>query len=424
MRAVIARAKELGVKALRWSERYTKTDMVYLASGGFWLAVGQGGAILFSLALAVAFGHLATQDAYGNYKYVLTIASLLGILSLSGLSTGITQSASLGYDASLSQGFRLNLRWSVGLVIASLTGAAYYFLIAHNEYLGLSLCIIAFFTPFLNGFSLYDSFLIGKKRFKEGTLYYLAENGFLTLCLIVVIFIEARAIFLVLAYFFLSTLANAFFYRVTLRKAENKNEDSNLLKYSGHISVMNIIGAVADKIDSIAVFSFLGPAQFGIYAFAIAIPEQIKGAFKSIVPISMPKFAERSIKEIKQTLWKRIFFLMLVLLVFLLIYVALVPLIFSILFPVYMDSVPYSQVYALSIIFIACTAPIVSVLQAHKKTKELYIMTNASSALLVVLLPVLTFMYGIWGALITQCIYRGVRMGLAAWQFACAKDLP
>jgi O-antigen/teichoic acid export membrane protein len=274
----------------------------------------------------------------------------------------------------------------------------------------------------LNGLSLYDAFLVGKKKFRQDTIFYLIENTLLTVALIATILITTRAIVLVLVYFLVSTIVTAFFYRASLAQAKNNTEDPSLFKYSAHMSVINIVGAIADKIDSIAVFTFLGPAELAVYAYAIAIPEQVKGMLKNLLPIAMPKFAKRSMKEIKETLWKRIFVLGLMLTTGVLVYIAVVPYLFAIFFPIYMESVPYSRLYALSLIFIACTAPIVAVLQSHKKTRELYIMTNFSSGLLVVALPILTFKYGIWGALISQFVYRGVRMGLAAWQFIRIKE--
>lgn len=74
-------------RALRHSEKYFKTDMVYLAKGGFWLTTGQGVASLASLVLAIAFANLLPKEAYGNYKYILAV---VGVLTLFGL-TGIGQ---------------------------------------------------------------------------------------------------------------------------------------------------------------------------------------------------------------------------------------------------------------------------------------------------------------------------------------------
>ncbi len=422
MKGMVERLRERWVRLLRVSERYLGTDMTYLTSSGLWLTIGQAGAILITLLLAIAFGHLASQDTYGNYKYVLTIAGLLSTLSLSGLSTGITRSAASGYDGSLVQGFRLNLRWSGPLVGVAFVAAVYYYFFQHNIFLAASLAIIGVATPLLNGVSLYDSFLNGKKAFKKDTLYYLLENSAVTICIVALIVLRARAIILVSAYFAVSTAMTAFFYWRVKRSARNADEDPELFRYSAHLSVMNVIGAIADKIDSIAIFSFLGPAQLAIYSFALAIPEQVKGALKNIVTISMPKFAARSIPEIRATIGKRVLILAFILLIGIAAYVILVPYLFAFFFPVYVGAVPYTRVYALSLVFIACTSPFISILQAHKRTKELYITTNVSSGVLVIALPLFTVLYGVWGALMTQFAYRALRMSLAAWQFWRIKD--
>ena len=74
---MIKKIKEKIYNLLRWSEKYTKTDMVYLAHGGFWLSFGQIISSLSSFLLAIAFANLLPKETYGNYKYILSIASIL-----------------------------------------------------------------------------------------------------------------------------------------------------------------------------------------------------------------------------------------------------------------------------------------------------------------------------------------------------------
>src|SRR3989338_6310130 len=70
---------------LRRSEDFFKTDMVYLAKGGFWFTLAQTVVSLSSFFLAVAFAQFVTKEAYGQYKYILSIVGLLGAFTLSGL---------------------------------------------------------------------------------------------------------------------------------------------------------------------------------------------------------------------------------------------------------------------------------------------------------------------------------------------------
>ena len=64
---MISTIKNRIILLLRKSEKYTKTDMVYLFSGGSWLVVGQIISSVSALALAVLFANLARVSIVG-YK--------------------------------------------------------------------------------------------------------------------------------------------------------------------------------------------------------------------------------------------------------------------------------------------------------------------------------------------------------------------
>jgi O-antigen/teichoic acid export membrane protein len=409
---------------LRWSERYTKTDMVYLASGSLWFLIGQAGGILISLLSAVVFGHYATQDTYGNYRYAITIAGLLGIFTLSGLPTGVIQSISRGYEGALAQGFRLNLRWSIGIVALSLIAALYYGIVEHNSFLVIALCLIGVSYPLINGFSLYDSLFVAKRQFKRSALFGLINSAVPILAVLVALIFSGRAIVLVGVYLASSLITDALCYGAARREARNSTPDPGLLSYSAHLSIMSIVNAVADKIDSIVVFALLGPANLAIYAYAIAIPEQVKQVVKQVTPLSLARFAGREIGDIRRTIHIRIVFLLTGVTLALVCYVLLAPWLFKILFPVYIPSTGYSQWYALSIVFTAISTPLMAVFQAHKKAKNLYIISNGSSLLLIVLLPTLTYFYGIPGAIASQIVYRASMALFAVWRFTTIPGAP
>jgi O-antigen/teichoic acid export membrane protein len=422
MSTMIERNKERLVRVLRWSEKYTKTDMVYFTSGGSWLLVGQFSAIVVSLISSVAFGHFATQDTYGNYRYAIVIAGLLSTFTLSGVGTGVIQSISRGYEGALKQGFGLNLRWSASVVILSLAAAVYYGVVEHNAFLVAALCLIGILYPFINSFSLYDSLFTAKRQFKRSTLFGILNNALPILAVITTLAFSQRAIILIIVFLGTSLAMDAFCYRVALREVENDIKDPELFRYSAHLSVMGIINAIADKIDSIVIFNLLGPSQLAVYAYAIAIPEQIKQLVKQITPLSMARFSQRDIREIRHTIWHRIWVFVFAVSAMLILYILIAPWVFKFLFPVYTDAILYSRWYALSIALTIISTPLMSIFQAHKNTKDMYIVSNGSSILLIVLLPVLSFLYGIPGAILAQFAYRASMAALAAWRFALLKD--
>ncbi len=422
MSRMFDRAKSSAVSALRWSEKYTKTDMVYLAQGGFWLIARQVGAIIISLGLAVFFGHFATQDTYGNYKYIIDVSFLLTTISLSGLTTAVTRAAARGDGGGLRQGFTLSMRWSWGIILIGFITSLYYFYLGNN-FVGIGLALAAATLPLISGLSLYDSFLIGLKEFRLSSLYSIGSLAFTALSLIAtLLFVSQRAIVLVAVYFITNLMTDALWYILSLRKAQNASQDPEMLHYGFHLSLMGVIGTIADKIDSIIVFSLLGPAQLAVYLYAIAIPEQIKGLLKNIGTLGTPAFARRSLSEIKSNIWNRILLLSLGTLGVMCVYALMTPFIFKIFFPVYISSIPYSQIYAFSIVF-SGIVPIMSIFQAHKNVRELYIVSNVGPILLIIIFPIFTAYWGISGAIISQVVYRFVTTSVAIFLFLRLKQL-
>lgn len=399
-------------------ERYTRTDLRYLLQGGSWLFAHQAFATLASFAVAVAFGHLASQDTYGNYKYALSVASLLGVLSLTGLSTAVMQAAARGKEGVLSQGFDLSLRWSVGVFVVGLCAALYYY-VQDNKFAAAALAISSVLGPLINSFSLYDAFQIGLRKFRLNAIYGTILVGGQSIALLSGLLLGVtRAIHLVVLYFGITLIITSTLFILVRRRIKNQEREPELFKFGSHVSLMNVVSAIADRFDSVIVFTLLGPVQLAIYMYALAMPEQIKNILKIIGPLSMPKFANRSMDEIHLNIWRRILQLSAILLAVLLAYIFAAPYIFKYLFPIYTEAVWYSQIYALSIVCGAFIYPIMAVLQSHKRTRALYISSNVPAIVLIILLPTLTYQYGLMGAIMSQIFYRIINASVHAWQFA------
>ena len=114
-------------KLLRLSEKYTKTDMVYLTKGTFWLTLGQIISSASSFILAIAFANLLPKETYGVYKYILSIVSILNISTLSGINTAITQAVARKYEGSVIPAIKMKIYWGLFGSLASLILAGYYY---------------------------------------------------------------------------------------------------------------------------------------------------------------------------------------------------------------------------------------------------------------------------------------------------------
>jgi O-antigen/teichoic acid export membrane protein len=132
----------------------------------------------------------------------------------------------------------------------------------------------------------------------------------------------------------------------TIKKLKpNSKTELGTISYGKHLSLMGVIGLVAGQIDKILIFHFLGAAELAIYSIAIAPPEQIKALLKNIKNLALPKFSEKSISEIKKTIYQKMAKLFLILIFIVGIYWFIAPYIFKMFFPQYLESLFYSQIF-------------------------------------------------------------------------------
>ena len=398
--------KSIVYRLLKWSERYTKTDMVYLASGGFWLIIGQFGAAFTAFVFSLIVARYLPQSVYGSYKYILSLVTIIGAFSLTGLNTTIVRTVAQGYEGGLAKGFRINLLWSWPMLIGFFGVAAYYAWNGAYE-IAAAVAIAAIATPFINSATLYQAFWNGKKDFLRHTLYWTVANALTTGTTIVAILLTNNIAALVATYFITSALANIVLYFLALQKATSQMEPNNkeIFRDATHLSVMNFLNTVSSNIDKIIVFHLLGTVQLAVYSFALAIPEQIRAVLKAGARLALPKFAERHIDEIRLTLSGRMFRFGIIIGIVALAYIIVAPFAFPILFPKYIEAIPYSQFFALTLFATLGTAPL-SALQAHTKHRALYTYSILTNIIQIVSSILFITLFGLWGAAIAVLINR------------------
>ncbi len=395
-------------KSLRWLEKYTKTDMIYLAHGSFWLGLGQFVSSLSVFLTSVAFANLLSPDIFGIYKYVISINALLLVTTLTGMDSAVIQSVSRGYDGTLDEGVKIKMKWGIWGTILSFGLGIYYF-INDNNVLALCFGITAMFLPFVESFDIYNSLLWGKKLFDIQTKYNIIKKIIALIAMILVI-IFTKNIFFILAIYFLSiVIPNIYFFIKTKRLyVENDKVDDESIPYGKNLSAINIINIILSELDKILVFQYIGAKDLATYSLALAPTDQIKGLLKNLNSLAMPKFSEKPYKEIRKTIWSKVFMLGMVTTLIVVIYIIFVPILFKTFFPKYIDSIIYSQVLSISLIPVIMAGFILTLLESQKFQKEIYQYNIYSSVTsILVLIPFVYFM-GIWGAIYARLINRVV----------------
>ena len=408
---MITKMKQKGHDLLRKSEKYTKTDMVYLAKGGSWLVAGQFVASLSAFLLSILFANLLSPEFFGKYKFVLSVVGIISILTLPGINTALTRSVAKGFLGSVIIATKERIRWGFLAAIVCLLISSYYYLQKDTE-LALAFLLSAFFIPFFETLNIYQAMLNGKKDFALGTKYQVISQivGFIAVALSLVFSDSLLAV--LFAYYISLTLSRLFFLLVSYKKYEidkDTSTDTHMLSYGKNLTVMSTLGVISSHLDKIILFHFLGAAQVAIYTFAIAIPEQLKSFIAKLSTLAFPKFSEKSKEEIRKTIWIKLLLMGIILFLISVVYIALAPIIFSVLFPLYTDSILLSQIFAASLFTLVINIPL-DVLRALKKTKELYYFNISTAIVRITLAVILIYFYGLTGAIFSWIFYRVISL--------------
>jgi O-antigen/teichoic acid export membrane protein len=406
--------KKRGVSMLHWLEKYTKTDMVYLAHGSFWLGLGQIVASGSALLTSIAFANLLSPDVFGIYKYILSISSIIAITTLTGMDSAVTQAVARGYDGTLLPAVKEKMKWgSLGSLFSFLIGAYYY--TQGNLTLSIAFCIVAIFMPFAEAFDMYNSLLWGKKKFDTQTKYNIIRKIF-TLVLTLGTLFLTKNIFIILAVYFITIVipAGFFLYRTIKKNLNNHDQDPETIRYGKHLSLIHIIGLLLGELDKILIFHYLGAANLAVYSLAIAPNDQIKGLLKNVNSLAMPQLSNKTTQEIRESIWHKIWILGLVTGIIVLFYILIAPTFFSLFFPKYLSAVSYSQILSISLIPVVMAGFIYTALESQKDKDGIYKYNLYNNIFSIIILIPFVYYLGIWGAIFSRFTSRLFLFALAS----------
>lgn len=406
--------RERTLTLLRASERYTKTDMVYLAGNGFWLTLGQVAIGLIAFLLSIAFAHLVPKDVYGEYRFLVSVFWVIAAFSLTGIAPALTRAVARGEDGAYPSALKLSLLWSIPMAFIGLGTAAYYFLNG-NDTLAWGCVVIAAIGPLWQGAYLYGSYLEGKQAFRENALAGIVLNVVPALGLLAAMFLLPNSLTFLGIYLGASVVTAAGISLLVVRTYRPQGAaPRGLASLSGHFSAMNVLNAIAQQADRILVFHFLGAVELAVYTFATAVPDQIKTLFNNVATLALPRFVKRSFAEARRGLGFRIAGMTGLAALAAFAYLLIAPFAFRLIFPTYMESVLFSQIYALSLIPVANIVPF-ALLEAHAAKQELYILNAANPLFQIIVLTVFVSVWGIWGAVISRIVSRAFNLLLGMY---------
>jgi len=400
---------------LRWSEKYTKTDMVYLVSGGFWLFIQQVSSLAIGFLINIIFANTLSPETYGNYKYIISFASIASAFSLTGIGNSLAKSIAQGYDGSFYVAIKESVKWSMLPSIILIFTSLYYFL-NENKILSLSFLIISLIQPIIISTSLYGYYYNGKGKFYLSSISGIIFTLFTSTSIIISLLLTNNIIIIVATNFISTAIISVILYLYSKKYIVSNEVDPNTIPYSKHLSIVNLVNTFTEKLDSILLFTLLGGTQLAVYIFALLVPEQIISGFKNINTLAFPKLSVQSKSSAEKSVYAKTKQMLIYILISGGLYILFAPLLFNIFFPVYKESIFISQIYTISILGILTSLPITA-MTSLGSVKELHKINTYGSIIQIILLGTLIYSMGLWGAVIARIIYRLIKIPLSFFYF-------
>lgn len=415
----MADLKDKFYRWLRLSESFFKADMVYVAKGTFWVAFGQVFTSLLSLLLIIVVANWLPKETYGLYRYILSLAGILNIFTLTGMSRAVSRAAATGNEGAFAAAFKYLLKWNLILLLAFWILSGYYFF-NDNRLLALSLFILSFFSPLTIAFNIYSAYLDGKKEFRLNNIFSVFSTAIYVLGMIAAVIFFGTVTWLIAVYALTTFASSLIFYLVTVKlfRPPKTTDDKSFLKYGRELTFIGFIGPVASQIDKIILSHFWGPIELAVYSLATTMPERATSFIKGWVSIAFPKLATKTPEEINTVFYKRILQGLSIGAIMTLGYIILSPYVFKYLLPQYLDALFYSQILAISFVFAMPNRYVSLLLESQKMSRIILVRGLIQSLIMVLLYIVLGIWGGILGLVVAQVInsFSGVLVNIILWR--------
>lgn len=387
--------KERAISILRWSERYTKADMVYLTKGGFWMTFGQAASSVIALLLTIAFANFLPKETFGMYRYILSLAGVLNIFALTGMNSAVARAVATGHEGALRTSVRYQFKWNI-VMLGAFWALAGYYLIQGDSLFAMSFLLLGVCIPSTLALNTYGAYLEGKKNFKLANISNVISTLVYAAGMVAAILWSGEVFWLIAAYALTTLAATLFFYVYILRRFNLPATDAGeTLQYGRQLTFIGFLEPLTSQVDKIILAHFWGPAQLATYSLAMAVPGRLTSFIKILIGLGSPKFATKTPREINTVFYKRVLQGMSIGALVAIFYIVVSPYLFQYLLPKYLDGIFYSQILAVGLVF-AMPNRYVSLLLVSQKLSKAILTNSIIQGIIKIILYVVL---GIWGGI-------------------------
>lgn len=389
----------------------------HLLSGLSW----QVGLVIFRQATAIlamlVVVRVFDRTQYGNYQLVFAAIGFLGVSSLSGMKSVITQSVARGHDGTYRAATRMSF---LGACIGSAFALFYAVYLGRggNGEIALALALAALLFPFARGLLTWQAYLMAKQQFRRSALTQSLTALSTSVLLMLVVLVAPHTIVpACLVFLAVQAVQNVIMHRKSIKLVPPEAEpETAALSYGFKTSFYDLFNVAGNVADRFIIFAALSPEALAGYAVARRLPEMLKDNLQQIRNVLVPEMSKR--KTLTRSLNRKLNMLVLgILVVLIAVALLIIPWLIPWLFTdIYADIVIYCQVLLISAGVGAYGTFKFGFIISRLDTRSVRGITIASNIVRVGSAALLIPFYGLAGAVASTLIYRLV-MSLSVHYF-------
>lgn len=390
--------------------RRLKIDVRYFAKTSTILTLHYALSVLSGLVTGYLVALLLPPEAYGGYRFSLSVAGIVSLLTLPSLETAIAREVANRQRDAAVRFTLMNNAWlclAGALVLLGLVPVLGLWW--NQERLGSLFIVIALlFLPLQLGATFFSGIVTGTGNFRFALHVKMFATA-LVVCLLPAVLTVTHSLPIIYAVAVgVPGLVVASALALQLRRFPSRERSWRVLRYGGLLSLNTIPVSIASQLDSFVIAGLFGLKQLALFQVSILVPEQIKAWFKSLLPASFSRLATMDdSRQNRRRVLKVTAALTLGVTVGVAGYVLLAPWLCAWLFPNYTltDVVWLSRLSAVTLVAIPSLL-VSQYLEAHGRLRALQIANWGSMTLFVATLLVLTPLLGLMGAVLARATMR------------------
>lgn len=384
-------------------------DAHYFAKHSFYILIGHAVSVVRGILTGYIVARLFEKETYGQYQFILSIAGMLAVFGVPGLSQSVTRAWARGDAFSIPE--LTKKQFFVTLVASAILVGCIPFLARYNRAelwpLFLGAAVLYPLGPI--AMVRFGGYTVGKARFDIGLRATFIWSALTILATVGILYFYQSAFWMMVVTMSIPSLVYLYESRNLQPPTEKGHKNTNaIMRYGWQLTIANFTADLVWYLDKLLISHYFGLAQLATFSVALLIPEQLKVFTKQFFPVAFAKqaaandsWATRK-KLMKVVLTGTAFFGMGIAL-----YVALCPFFMPLLFPQY-DAREITMLTAVAAITLITnpSSLFAQYLEAQGMIHAIRYMQWGSAACFAIALLALIPLYGLMGAIIARGIFR------------------